>query len=118
MQLRMLPHTLGLENEATLRDHLVIRFQPLKNGMAPIRYRAKLYLTQLETSFPALDREEHVVPLADRLHGCLRHDRAYPTLRCKVDIHVHFNTQALAGVGHLDARLSRLRIRINLRLDV
>lgn len=104
----MLPHTLGLENETTIRDHLVIRFQPLENCIVAIRCPAKFYLPQLETSFTALDREEHVAPLADRPHGCLRHDRAYPTVRCKVDIYVHFNTQALARVGHLDARLSRV----------
>lgn len=69
----MLPHTLGLENETTLRDHLVIRFQPLENCIVAIRCPAKFYLTQLETSFTALDWEEHVVPLADRLHGCPRH---------------------------------------------
>ena len=39
LQLRMLPHTLGLENETTLRDDLVIRLQPLENCIVPVRCR-------------------------------------------------------------------------------
>src|SRR5229473_6071465 len=99
LQLRMLTHALSLKNETSFRGHLVIRLQPVQNCKVAICRGAKPHYAHGESSFVVLNREEHELAIANRLHGRLGYRRSNSAVGGALDVNVHLEAQAFAGIG-------------------
>src|SRR6516164_10578606 len=103
MQLRMLPHRFGLQDEASVRYNFISQTQSFKYGIVATGGGAQPHLTQQKTSLAILDRKKYKAPFADGLNGRFGHDGTRHTGNGEFDIDVHFNPQSLARIHDLDA---------------
>src|SRR5260370_34775676 len=89
VQLGMLAESLGFQDEAPIRDNLVVHLQSFQHRVIPACARTKPDLAQCESAVIVLDRKKHEPPFADGLHCCFRHDWTRSARRREVDIGVH-----------------------------